>query len=92
MRMPPALMVSPPAMLQGRSVRTPFDVPRVGLSVFTIEDHFVGRIVQVAGGCFAVQGTKPIWLARDAIFTVAEQRLTLVCAASGLSRYIVERP
>lgn len=86
----PARMISPLIARYGGSVRAPLDVPRVGQQVFTMDEVFVGRVVQVVAAEFAVQDARTIWLPRDAVFTVSDQRVTLICAHSGLENYIVE--
>jgi hypothetical protein len=62
----------------------------VGLRVVTIDGTLVGVVFEVRAHNFAVQTDGgPLSLDMGSVFTVDDERVTLVCARGGVEKYVV---
>jgi hypothetical protein len=65
-----------------------------GFAVFGVDDRRLGQVRQINECCFEVAPPKTgesLCLVPDAIFNVAEARVTLVCSNEEVARYLCER-
>lgn len=63
---------------------------RKGMPVSDINNRLVGHVEAVRKDAFELtpeDDSDPLWLTEDALFSVADGRITLLCAASGVDRY-----
>lgn len=62
----------------------------VGMRVLSVSGILLGEVGAVSEGRFLLRTVgDDAWIRRDAVFTVDEGRVTLVCNENGVKRYIV---
>ena len=64
-----------------------------GLAIASLDYKHVGRVGSIAADRFQlVEPSVTTWLRMDVVYTVALDKLTLVCNGSGLSSYLALAP
>ena len=65
------------------------------MPVSDINNRLVGHVEAVRKDAFELlpeEADDPLWLTEDALFSVADGRVTLLCPASGVDRYVLYLP
>jgi hypothetical protein len=63
---------------------------RIGYRVCNLRDQGIGSVTALSSCCFEItkRDGLPVRLTQDALFTVENERVTLVCGLDGLERYL----
>ena len=64
---------------------------RLGYRVCDLWDQQIGSVTALSSCCFEVTKRTdglPVRVTQDALFTVEDERVTLVCGLDGLERYL----
>ena len=66
--------------------------PQAGLEAWSMDEHFVGEVIEVGHTAFRIRVPRApdVWVRNEAVFTVSEGRVTLVCNASSVERYAAQ--
>ncbi len=68
---------------------SPVEMLGSGFAVYAIDDQRVGSVSKLNACCFEVAGAATSWaLLTDSVFNVVHERITLVCNAEEVSRYV----
>lgn len=75
-------------------IASPVNEPlRPRMRVYVVSGKSIGAIADVATDRFQLESADgPLWISNDAVFTVEQGRVTLICALGGLKRYEVDPP
>lgn len=66
-----------------------YDQPVRDYRVVTMDHVVLGRVSATASGSFCVQsGDGNFWLRKDAVFTVEQRKVTLVCTSVHVAEYL----
>ncbi len=78
-----------------KCARTPPVKPNIdpGMRVLSVAGVGIGEVGRVADDRFEVVAeSETVWVSAQAVFTVDDRRVTLICTPDGLKRYEVQPP